>query len=86
MGIVLADSQTHANAAAQLVRLSYTNVQKPILTIDDAIEAGTFFSSPLTPVKSGEDISKALSESQHVLTVSKIFLSLPACLSVYMRA
>lgn len=70
VGIVLADTQMHANAAAELAVLSFTNINKPILTISDAVAAKSFFPCPLSPVQSGEDITKALGESPHVVSGS----------------
>lgn len=70
IGMVLADTQEHANAAAKLVTATYTNIQTPILTIDDAIKAGSFFDVPINPVISGEPIAKALSECAKVISGS----------------
>ena len=43
IGMILADTRQHAEAAAKLVKVTYTNVGKPLVTIDDAIAANSFF-------------------------------------------
>ncbi len=41
LGIILADSREHAEYAAKYgVKATYTNVKKPVVTIDDAVAAG----------------------------------------------
>jgi len=43
IGIIIADTQDHANAAAKLVEVTYSNVGTPILTIEDAIAKNSYF-------------------------------------------
>ena len=45
LGIILADTQVHADEAAKAVQVNYTNPQTPILTLDDAINKNSFFPS-----------------------------------------
>lgn len=47
IGLVLADSYEEARNAANAVKISYKNVQKPILNVFDAINAGSFFPKPV---------------------------------------
>ena len=53
-------------------------MQKPILTIPDALAAKSFFPPVLAPIQYGKDIDQALKESKHTLSVSpsSVFLSL----------
>ncbi|KAG0611483.1 hypothetical protein M758_7G144100 [Ceratodon purpureus] len=44
LGLIVADSKRVADEAAKLVDVEYTDIQKPILTFDDAIAANSFFS------------------------------------------
>ena len=48
---LLSDTQQHADQIAQAVTVSYESLGKPILTIEDAIEQKSFFSSPGKSVK-----------------------------------
>ena len=47
------DTQEYANAIARSVTVNYQNVKKPILTIQDAIAAQSFFPSPGPPIVQG---------------------------------
>lgn len=57
--MILATSQELAKKAAQLVKVKYGNVQKPVVTLDDAIEkakaAGTYPIQTLGCYKSEPD-------------------------------
>eukprot|EP00045_Choanoeca_perplexa_P016293 m.218258 g.218258 ORF g.218258 m.218258 type:complete len:1312 (+) comp17218_c0_seq1:61-3996(+) len=67
IGMVLADTQAHADAAAKLVTASYADQQPLVLTIDQAIEAKSFFDDGVPELKFGEDITKALGECDKVI-------------------
>eukprot|EP00897_Mesotaenium_endlicherianum_P009379 jgi/Mesen1/846/ME000112S10986 len=43
LGVIIADSKKHAEAAAKLVEVAYSDEQAPILTIADAVAANSFF-------------------------------------------
>ena len=43
------DSQEIADEAAFMVRVTYTNIQPPILTLDDAIQKQSTFPTPFLP-------------------------------------
>lgn len=49
VGLILAESQQVADLAAQKVVVHYKDVQKPLLSIDDAIAAGSIFPSFIQP-------------------------------------
>ena len=66
IGMVLADTQAHADAAVKLVTATYSNQQPLVLTIEDAIAAKSFFDDSVPVLKFGEDITKALSECDKV--------------------
>ncbi|CAG5117383.1 unnamed protein product [Candidula unifasciata] len=53
IGIVVADLQTTADTAAALVKVTYKNVQIPIVDIQTAIKQKSFFPNPPPPVVSG---------------------------------
>lgn len=42
LGIVVADTKAYADAAAALVHVTYTEELPPILSIEDAIAAGSY--------------------------------------------
>jgi len=46
IGLIVADTQAHADEAAKFVAVKYTNIQTPIITIQQAIAAGSFFPEP----------------------------------------
>eukprot|EP01043_Picozoa_sp_COSAG02_P009806 COSAG02_NODE_337_length_24268_cov_7.498738_8_plen_716_part_00 len=48
VGILLADSRQAAEAAISAVKVQYTNVKKPVVSIDDAIAAGGEYVTPGT--------------------------------------
>ncbi len=43
VALVLADTQRHADEAAQLVQVTYANVQTPLITWQDAVAANSVF-------------------------------------------
>jgi len=66
VAIVLADTQENATRIAQAVSVQQESAGKPILTLQDAIAAGSFFDSPgpADVVKVG-DAKAAISSSPH---------------------
>ena len=46
---VILDSQETADEAAFMVQVTYTNIQPPILTLDDAIQKQSTFPTPFLP-------------------------------------
>ena len=53
LGMVVADTQAHANAAALAVKGTYKSLGPLVLTIKEAIQAGTLLNTS-TPVISGD--------------------------------
>lgn len=45
LGMILAATQSEANAAVKKVKVTYSNIQKPILTIEESIAQGKQFAS-----------------------------------------
>eukprot|EP00730_Choanoeca_flexa_P003145 TRINITY_DN11305_c0_g1_i3.p1 TRINITY_DN11305_c0_g1~~TRINITY_DN11305_c0_g1_i3.p1 ORF type:complete len:1308 (+),score=353.97 TRINITY_DN11305_c0_g1_i3:32-3955(+) len=70
IGMVLADTQAHADAAAKLVTATYTDVQRPVLTLDQAVQSKSFFDDGVKVLKHGEAIDIALTECDKVITGS----------------
>jgi xanthine dehydrogenase/oxidase len=68
VAVVLADTQANANAAAKLAVVSATPIGKPIITIADAMAVDSKFDCPVAAVQAGEDITKALAASDHVIS------------------
>ncbi|XP_066268459.1 xanthine dehydrogenase/oxidase-like [Branchiostoma lanceolatum] len=63
LAIVIADTQTHADAMAKAVKVTYTDLKPPILTIQDAIAAQSFHYPAFKVVKG--DPYGALAEASH---------------------
>ena len=66
IAIVLATSQSLAIEASKAVRVNYTNVQTPILSIQDAIQANSFYNAPLPSLTAG-NVSDGFSKSAKVI-------------------
>jgi len=70
VGMIVADTQRHADEAAKYVTVQYKNIKTPILTIDEAISHKSFFPVPETlydsPIEQG-DISVGFAESDHIV-------------------
>ena len=65
--LVLADTQEYANAIARAVVVGYEDVRKPILTIQDAIAAQSFYPFPSPQqVLSVGDAPAAIAASAHI--------------------
>ncbi|ESQ42120.1 hypothetical protein EUTSA_v10012448mg [Eutrema salsugineum] len=75
IAFLVADSQKHADVAANLVVIDYDteNLEPPILTLEEAVEKSSFFTVP-PPLrcKSVGDISKGMAEAEHKILGSKI--------------
>ena len=68
VALVLADTLANAQRAVPLVKVTYTNIQTPILTVEEAIAANSFFPIPaIGPVKKG-DTTKGFNNAKHVST------------------
>ena len=71
--MVIADTQAHADAAAPLVQVTYSNVNSsPLLTCEDAIAANSFFPAiPQAPTGSpmvSGNVAQGFAQSAQVLT------------------
>ncbi|XP_020903902.1 xanthine dehydrogenase isoform X2 [Exaiptasia diaphana] len=66
VGLIIADSQCNADAAALAVKVTYKNVQSPILTIQQAIAAKSFYPNIADPLVVG-DAKGAIKASSHVI-------------------
>ncbi|KJE95964.1 XDH protein [Capsaspora owczarzaki ATCC 30864] len=66
IGLIVADTQAHADAAVPLVRVTYSNIKTPILTISDAIAAGQVQSAGVPALVMG-DVNAAFASSYRVL-------------------
>jgi xanthine dehydrogenase molybdopterin-binding subunit B len=53
LGLVVANSHQEAVNAAKAVKVTYKEAKKPVLTIRDAIEVGSFFDPPRDDFKVG---------------------------------
>lgn len=58
IAIVLADTQKHADAAAKLVTATVVNQKKPLITVQDAITAGSFLPCAVQPLSVGRPRGK----------------------------
>ena len=54
IGLIIAESSTLARKAAGLVEITYEDIDKPILTIEDAIEKNSFYDKYHRDIKRGE--------------------------------
>ena len=54
VGLVVADSIARAKAAASAVNVTYKNIQPPILTMNDAIQAQSFYPKPCDDLVVGD--------------------------------
>ncbi|KAL3841842.1 hypothetical protein ACJMK2_019941 [Sinanodonta woodiana] len=69
IGLVLAESQKIAEYAAQMVKVTYTNVQSPLLDLDEAIQKQSFFPKVADPKVAG-DADAAIKNSPKTVTGS----------------
>ncbi|VVB16926.1 unnamed protein product [Arabis nemorensis] len=77
IAILVADSQKHADIAANLVVIDYDtkDLESPILSLEDAVEKSSFLELP-PPLrgKSVGDIAKGMAEAEYKILGSKISL------------
>ncbi|CAH3170659.1 unnamed protein product [Porites lobata] len=66
LGLIIADTQRHADEAAKAVKVTYKEQKPLILTIDEAIAAKSFFDPQAKPLKKG-DAAAAIQNSPHVV-------------------
>ncbi|KAK3726979.1 hypothetical protein QZH41_014709, partial [Actinostola sp. cb2023] len=66
LGLIVADTQRHADEAALVVKVTYKEIKTPILTIPQAIAAKSFFPSVADPLVVG-DAEGAIKGSSHVI-------------------
>lgn len=69
VGLILADTKRQAEAAAKLVKVTYSDERKPILTLEDAIAAGSWLKDSKKEMKTGglPGSSDALKKSEVVV-------------------
>lgn len=67
IGLILAETQTLADAAAEKVVVKYKDVKKPLLTIEEAIEAESYHQF-YVPEKTIGDPDEALVKASHTLS------------------
>ncbi|WAR19141.1 XDH-like protein, partial [Mya arenaria] len=70
IGMVVAESQTLADKAARLVNVTYNSISAPVITVDDAIAAKTFYPQPMPAIVVG-DPDTAISSAAH--SISGVF-------------
>ena len=73
LGMVIADTQAHADAAAELVQVTYSSINtSPLIDLEDAIAAKSFYPSiPQAPIPSplvSGNVAQGFAASTHVLT------------------
>ncbi|XP_017982888.1 PREDICTED: indole-3-acetaldehyde oxidase [Theobroma cacao] len=77
IAFVVADTQRHADLAANLAVIDYDkeNLEPPILSVEEAVERQSFFEVPpfLNPEQVG-DFSKGMAESDHQILCAEIKL------------
>ncbi|KAL5708963.1 hypothetical protein ACHQM5_019704 [Ranunculus cassubicifolius] len=77
LGFVVADTQKHADMAANLAVVEYDteNLESPILTVEEAVQKSSFFEVPpyLYPKPVG-DFSKGMEEADHKILSAEIKL------------
>ena len=67
IGVILAKTRELALAAADKVKITY-EVLKPIVTIDEAIEAHSFYKTFGPRIKACQNIEEDLDQSDHVIS------------------
>ena len=66
LALVLADTQKHADQAARQVKVTYNGTGSPLLTIDDAINAKSFYSDQPETYQKGDAASALKNCALHV--------------------
>ncbi|XP_028395681.1 xanthine dehydrogenase-like [Dendronephthya gigantea] len=67
VGMIIAMSQSLADEAAEKVKITYSDCKKPIISIQDAIEASSFFSEQIVNETFG-DVDGAMASSTHIVS------------------
>ena len=67
IGVILAETRELALAAADKVKITY-EVLKPIVTIDEAIEAKSFFPIFGPRIQASQNIQDDLDQSDHIIS------------------
>ncbi|KAK7506537.1 hypothetical protein BaRGS_00002012, partial [Batillaria attramentaria] len=67
IGVILAETQTLADAAAKKVVVKYKDIKKPVLTVEEAIEAKAYHQCFLTEKKIG-DPDDAMAKAAHTVS------------------
>eukprot|EP01127_Copromyxa_protea_P020548 TRINITY_DN6897_c0_g1_i1.p1 TRINITY_DN6897_c0_g1~~TRINITY_DN6897_c0_g1_i1.p1 ORF type:complete len:1483 (-),score=356.31 TRINITY_DN6897_c0_g1_i1:3-4016(-) len=67
IGMIIATTQKIANDAAKLVVVTYKNIQTPVITIEDALNANSFYPVEFKPVVLG-DTDKGFEDSDYVVS------------------
>ncbi|GAB4859896.1 aryl-alcohol oxidase 3 [Ancistrocladus abbreviatus] len=86
IALVVADTQKHADVAANLAVVDYDTgqLEAPILTVEEAVERSSFFDvPPMFRPKPVGDLSKGMAEADHKIMSAKI--SLPSQYCFYME-
>lgn len=65
IGLIVARTELEAREATKLVKVTYSDVKKPILTIDDAINENAFASHPYLADLTKGDAKTAIENSKH---------------------
>ncbi|XP_064388596.1 xanthine dehydrogenase/oxidase-like [Halichondria panicea] len=68
VALVLADTQEHADRIACAVEVTHKTLGPPILTLEEAIQRQSFFSSPRRTERKVGDTEAAMSGADHVIT------------------
>nr|XP_058949586.1 xanthine dehydrogenase/oxidase-like isoform X1 [Pocillopora verrucosa] len=66
LGAIIADTQRHADEAAKAVKVTYKDQEPPLLTIDEAVAAESFFDPQAKTITKG-DAETAIKNSPHVI-------------------
>ncbi|XP_045174786.2 xanthine dehydrogenase-like [Mercenaria mercenaria] len=66
LALVIAESQDAADQGARAVKVTYNSIQTPVITIDDAIAAKTYFKKPLPDITFGTP-DQAIASAPHQL-------------------
>lgn len=67
VGLVIADTYQQAKEASKKVQINYSQINKPILTIKQAIEANSFHPSPMKDFVKG-DVDEAIKSAKHKIS------------------
>ncbi|KAJ7388015.1 hypothetical protein OS493_040376, partial [Desmophyllum pertusum] len=66
LGLIIADTQRHADEAVKSVTVTYKEQKPPLLTINEAVAAKSFFDPQAKPLKKG-DPDTAIKNSPHIV-------------------